>query len=124
MVEINREGNSVDKICFTLRLRNINKEQSLIIKAFLDDVFKVEICNPNKHNDDYLLIIEELDNYSTDDYLRIYKSIKKFDIKKENINIIISMTTEYDMSGFTVPKKISDLFLRIGGSLDFSIIVI
>jgi hypothetical protein len=28
------------------------------------------------------------------------------------------------MSGFTVPKKISDLFLRIGGSLDFSIIVI
>jgi hypothetical protein len=124
MVEINREGNSVDKICFTLRLRNINKEQSLIIKAFLDDVFKVEICNPNKHNDDYLLIIEELDNYSTDDYLRIYKSIKKFDIKKENINIIISMTTEYDMSGVTVPKKISDLFIRIGGSLDFSIIVI
>ncbi|MFT6844333.1 MAG: hypothetical protein ACJAUV_000507 [Flavobacteriales bacterium] len=122
MKVIKRENGASDEIHFSLRLMNVNKDIYNRITHYLNDQFQVEIGSSSKDNNFSTVLISDID--MTDDYSRLIEALNKCSIKRERINLFISMTTEYDMSGFTMPKKVSDLFIEIGGSIDFSIIVI
>ena len=122
MKVIKRENGSVDKIFFSLRFIDVKNEEVSRIITFLNGKCKIEVSPLNNDNELRILIIEELDTYTN--YSKIIDTIAKFEIKKEQINFVISMTSEYDMSGFTIPKKISNLFCKTGGSIDFSLIIL
>lgn len=121
MVVINRENGLKDEIMFSLRLINLEFSICEQIKKELFNLDNIEIIHPYSDKNDGIVIYDSIDEYS--DYSNMIHIINKFKIEKSKINFFISFTTQFDMSGFTVPKKISDLHNNIGGSIDFSIIM-
>ncbi|HRO76240.1 MAG TPA: hypothetical protein PLP27_08855 [Crocinitomicaceae bacterium] len=119
---IKRENGKSDEIHFSLRLTNVNEDIYNRIVHYLDGQFQVEIGSSSKDNNFLIVLISDID--IADDYSELIAALNNCSVTREQINLFISMTTEYDMSGFTVPKKIADLFIEIGGTIDFSIIVI
>lgn len=122
MEKIIRKNGSFDEVCFSLRLMNVDKNICGQIRNSLDELFQIEVLYPYDFKEYGLILIENIDDYL--DYSQIIDVIRVFDIKDNQINIYISMTTEYDMSGFRLPENISSLFVRVGGTIDFSMIVI
>lgn len=117
MMMIKRDDGFSDKITFSLRLIDIELNFSTLIKDELEKNYKIKFIQKSNTS---TIIINDIDNYS--EYSFIIKLINKYSINIRDINFFFTLSTGYDMSGFTVPKKVSDLHTKIGGTIDFSII--
>lgn len=119
MVEINRGNGLKDRVTFTLRILNLDVLTSKKVSNILTNTFLIEEIHLLENNTS-LILVENIDTYN--DYSIIINLMKDKVISRENINIFISLTTSFDMAGFTVPEKISSFYIDCGGSIDFSTI--
>lgn len=118
MVVINRDNGFKDEITFTLRMLNLDISTSKLIVNRLKSKFLIEETITEKEKS--LILIENIDIYN--DFSEIFKIIDDKIIDRSNVNVFVSLTTQCDISGFTLPENISNLYIRFGGSIDFSVI--
>jgi hypothetical protein len=117
----NNKQNTIDEIAYSLRVMNITFDTCTQIKSELEPVFQCEISSLSTDSLG-LILIENIEQYSN--YSKLIATLSKYKINNNQLNIFIAFTTQSDISGFTVSKKVTDFYLKIGGSIDISIITI
>ncbi len=120
MEVIERDSGFNDKINFSLRILNLDKNICDLLKLDFNEIELYEV-KYNERANKFIILINDLENNTK--HLQIIDIIRKHKIEREKINFFISLTTQNDISGFTVPRKVADLHFNIGGSIDFSVIL-
>ena len=116
IVLIEREHGEFDKVEFSFRYVNLNKQQFEHIQKTIPDIEK----SINKlKNSSYVLSIPLEENLNSNLFKKINDDLVLDDSK---YGIWVSFTTEYDLSGFRLPKHVNDFHLNVGGQFDCSII--
>lgn len=119
-IEIIRESGEYDIIDFSFRYVQLTEYQKNIIENKLVETNTNLEFNyiPEKG---YIIILK-LDNSINPETIKILND--QLEIDETNFGIWISMTTNYDYSGFSFPEYIIKFIRIVGGTIDFSTIMI
>lgn len=118
IIEIKREFGEFDKVKFSFRYVGINENEKSFIEKELSDLK----LNVNKiENEVYVInfpLTKEIDP------TRINVINEKLELSESKFGIYVAFTTNYDHSGFRLPKTIKEFYQIVGGEFDCSIIMI
>ena len=118
IVEIKREFGEFDKVRFTFRYLKVNNVERTIIEKELSDLaLKINEID----NDSFVITFPLTADINSQRIKNLNEKIKLTDLK---YGIFVAFTTNYDHSGFGLPKEIRDFYQVVGGVFDCSIIMI
>jgi hypothetical protein len=115
-MKIQREGED-DEISFCLRLINIPEaiKNSLISElAHL----KIESNRPKKDPTSFVLLIDL--NEASFDIPQLKEVLRRHQISDKSYGLWISINSEFDHGGFTLPENVANLYHELRGNLDVS----
>lgn len=115
---IKREGREFDKVKFTFRYIGVNIDERNLIEKELSDL----TLNINEIQNEVYVITFPLTKEIESE--RIKTLNEKMKLSTSKYGFYISFTTNYDHSGFRLPKEIRDFYQVVGGEFDCSIIMI
>lgn len=113
---IERENGEFDKVEFSFRYVNLNKKQLLHIQ---EATLEIEKSIKELKNSTYVLSISLDENLCSNLFKKINSNLE---LNDSNYGIWISFTSEYDQSGFRLPKYVKDFYSTVGGQFDCSIL--
>jgi len=114
-MEIERE-NDIDKVFFSFRIKLSQKKFDLI-KDFLDVNFEYEI---NRTKSLVIVIIDFEKSIITE---KIKILLNDYNLKLNEVDIFIGITSSYDMGGLSVPQSVLNIIRDIECDLHFSYVV-
>jgi len=118
-LKIRRENQSYDEVNFSFRFNNLEEKNAIEIKDLLFN-YNVLLHKP-KDKDFYVILIEPIENNFSSEL--IINIIKKYGLNEVDYGFWVSITSEYGHCGGYIPKEISNLYRKIGGQLDFSVMI-
>ena len=116
ILQIEREHGEFDKVEFSFRYVNLNEKQLSHIRKTMPEI---ENSINKLRNSNYVLSIPLEENLNSNLFKKI---ISELELDDSNYGIWISFTSEYDHSGFRLPKYVKEFYLTVGGQFDCSTI--
>ncbi len=116
ILQIEREYGEFDKVEFSFRYINLNEQQLSHIQKTTTGIEK---SIKKLKNSTYILSVSLEENLSSNMFKKINSDLELDD---SNYGIWISFTSEYDHSGFRLPKYVKDFYITVGGQFFCSII--
>ena len=117
-IEIEREGGELDIVTFSFRFTDLSSTEIAFVQTEIGD--RLDFINEPEIGKFITAfpITKDIDTST------VIKIIDKLNLTNEKYGLWISHTTEYDHSGFRLPKLIRDFYLKVGGEFNVSIIMI
>lgn len=116
-MKLKRKGGKDDEFLFYFRLVGVSKaiSDSFDLKfPDVDDKPKRIQKDPTK----FVIFIPLEDDLISSQDLRSF--IQEHNISEKNYGVWVSIISEFESGGLTLPKKISKFYLDIGGTFDIS----
>ena len=118
ILKIKREFGEFDKVKFSFRYVGLNENERNLIEKELSDL---ELKVNKIENDLYVINFPLTDEIEPN---RINIINEKLELSQSKFGIFVAFTTNYDHSGFRLPKEIKKFYQIVGGEFDCSIIMI
>ena len=118
ILEIKREFGEFDKVKFSFRYLGINESERIFVEQELSDL---ELKVNKIENEVYVInfpLTKEIESS------RINIINENLELPESKFGIFVAFTTNYDHSGFRLPKEIKEFYKSVGGEFDCSIIMI
>ncbi len=116
-MHIKRDGGLDDEISFYLRILNVSESIKNSLTEELSNL-KLESSKSKKNPNSFMILIDL--NESPIDVGFLKDVLSRHRIKEEGYGLWVSINSEFDHGGFTLPEHIAKLYHELKGSLDVS----
>jgi hypothetical protein len=116
ILQIERENGEFDKVEFLFRYVNLNSEQFQYIQ---NEISNLNISSRKLKDATFVITLPLNKNANPKKIVEINNHLNLNDC---DFGICISFTSNYDHSGFRLPKFIKEFYKEVGGEFDCSII--